>query len=152
MTPDPSPALPADAAEGSIHMQIVIDFHSARQSGKNPEESEMDRIGTNMIPANVRKRGVHVVSLHCPSGFRSARAEAHGQDPAEAESRGPDHLHPGSGQTQRRQVHDQVRQQQTYMEIRGADGIALRYSDVSCCTMKLSRSAAVDAGILFSLC
>lgn len=146
MTPDPSPALPADAAEGSIHMQIVIDFHSARQSGRTPRRGSGSH-WHQCDSSKRRRRGVRITVL---SGFRSARAEAHGQDPAEAESRSPDHLHPGSGQTQRRQVHDEVRQQQAYMEIRGEDGIALRHSDVSCCTVKTLQVCSSGCRILLS--
>lgn len=39
---------------------------------------------------------------------RSAGAEAGRPDPAETEPRRGGHLHPGGGQTERRQVHDQV--------------------------------------------
>lgn len=53
--PPPSPTVtppPVDAAEGPIHMQIIIDFHSARQSGEPKYGSQNP---TSFIPITRRE-------------------------------------------------------------------------------------------------
>lgn len=89
---------------GSIHMQIMIDFHSARQSG---EQQYGSQVSISLLSPACSNYSTATSSL-CFFGSRSTRAEADRPDPAQTDPHCSHHLHTRGGQTERRQVDDKV--------------------------------------------
>lgn len=131
----PPPPPPADAAEGPIHMQIIIDLHSARQSGEHEYGSQHPTsFSSNQTAPSAENKGCMFMCCRVASSrrvfvvYRSARAEAGRPDPAQTESHCGDHLHTGGGQTKRGQVNDKVGD--------------VRWEEVSCVLLYVARAPA----------